>query len=284
MNFQTFCEFYSPQGRNRDEWENWYTQQYGRKKARDYRTDEVDMNFYNSLQDWNIKKGNGVSGAFSDQVKHLKAMLKYFESVEALKIHHNIYHREFKSFRSNPEHDILTKEEISKIFNYKGKGSLENVRDLIKVQYHACMRYSELKSELTKGVSNLHIHKTPEGYRWNILQGKVGERKGVPVHRDIIEMIDNNTFPHIISDQKYREYIKELLAILQIDKHKKIGTHTIRRSFCTNMFNDNHSFQEISQYSGHKTESQLREYIQAKNVLINNSIPTKWYNLYNLKG
>jgi integrase len=216
-----------------------------------------------------------LSGAFSDQVKHIKAMLKYFESVEGLKIHHNINHREFKAHISSPDHDILSSEEIQSIFKYKGKKYLENVVSLAKIQYHACMRYDELRSELEKGVDALNIQKTSEGYIWNLLQGKVSKRKSVPVHKEIIDMFQNGTFPHLISDQKYREYIKELLAILQINKTLKIGTHTFRRSFCTNMFNAGHSFQEISQYSGHSTEKQLREYIQAKNVLINNTIPTE---------
>jgi integrase len=275
MDFQKFVEFYAPEGDELKEWEKWYITKYGKSKAKEYKTDETDMTFYNNLQDWNIKKGNGLSGAFSDQVKHIKAMLKYFESVEGLKIHHNINHREFKAHISSPDHDILSSEEIQSIFKYKGKKYLENVVSLAKIQYHACMRYDELRSELEKGVDALNIQKTSEGYIWNLLQGKVSKRKSVPVHKEIIDMFQNGTFPHLISDQKYREYIKELLAILQINKTLKIGTHTFRRSFCTNMFNAGHSFQEISQYSGHSTEKQLREYIQAKNVLINNTIPTE---------
>ena len=249
---------------------------YGKSKARQYRTDETDIHFYNILQDWNVKKGNGLSGAFSDQIKHIKAMLRYFESTEGIKIHHNINHKDFKVHTKNPDHDIFTEEELELIFNYKGKGYLENVRDLAKIQYYACIRYDELKSELAKGINKMDILKSGDNnHRWNIYQGKVKKPKSIPVHARILSMIKENKFPHLISDQKYREYIKELLAILQIDKHKRIGTHTFRRSFCTNMFNNGHSFAEIMQYSGHQTESQVREYIQAKNVVINNTIPTE---------
>lgn len=275
MDFQKFVEFYAPKGDELKEWEKWYLDKYGKSKKREYKTDETDMNFYHNLQEWNIKKGNGLSGAFSDQIKHLSAMLKYFNSVEGLKIHHNINHKDFKPHRSSPDHDVLTPEEIDLVFNYKGKKYLENVRDLAKIQYHACMRYDELRSELKKGVDNLNIQKTTEGYRWTLMQGKVTIRKGIPVHKEIMDMLQNGTFPHLISGQKYNDYIKELLEILKINKTLGIGTHTFRRSFCTNMFNAGHSFQEILQYSGQSTEKQLREYIQTKNVLINNTIPTE---------
>jgi integrase len=276
MDFNKFIELYKPKDKERTEWEQWYLQNHGKSKARQYRTNETDIHFYNILQDWNLKKGNGLSGAFSDQIKHIKAMLRYFESTEGIAIHHNLNHKDFKPHTKNPDHDILTEEELKLIFNYTGKGYLENVRDLAKIQYYACIRYDELRSELNKGIEKMDIVKSGKnGYRWNIYQQKVKSTKSIPLHGRILSMINEDSFPHLIKDQKYREFIKELLAILQIDKHKKIGTHTFRRSFCTNMFNNGHSFAEIMQYSGQQTESQVREYIQAKNVVINNTIPTE---------
>ena len=132
----------------------------------------------------------------------------------------------------------------------------------------------ELDSELKKGKENLLITQTTGGYVWDIMQGKTGERKEVPIHNAILELINSDNFPHLISEQKYRDYIKEILLAVGITKNKKIGTHTFRRSFCTNMFNAKHSFQEITQYSGHSTEKQLRQYIQKKNVVIENTIST----------
>jgi hypothetical protein len=275
MDYDKFIEVCSkPEDMDLAKWSKWYTAKYGRSRSRQYRTNEIDLKFYRNLKEWHIERGNQLSGAFSDQIKHIKKVLDHFKSEDDIEVHHNIKHKDFKGFRNSPEHDILTEDELSLIFSYRGIGSLENVRDLIKVQYHMCMRYDELRSELDKGVDKLPIVKTSKGYRWTVLQGKVDERKGVPVHREVMDMIHAKTFPHIISNQKYNQYIKDLLHEIGVRKSLKITTHTIRRSFCTNKFNQGHSFTEIMHYSGHKTERQLRDYIRTENMDLANSIST----------
>jgi len=252
---------------------NWYLTNYGKSLSRTYLTNEVDMKFYRLLEEWTELRGNG-NNTFGGYIKHIKAVLKYFVGIENIPIHYNLNSSEFKSIMISPEHDVLTPDELQLIFNYKGKAYLENIRDLAKIQYYACMRLDELRSELKKGKDKLVITQTKGGFVWDIMQGKTGERKGVPVHRIIMDLINSDSFPRLISEQKYREYIKEILLAVGITKNKKIGTHTFRRSFCTNMFNAKHSFQEITQYSGHSTEKQLRQYIQKKNVVIENTIST----------
>lgn len=275
MDYEKFVSTCSKEeDRDLTKWSKWYSDKYGRSKSRQYRTNEIDLKFYRNLREWHTKRGNQLSGAFSDQIKHIKKVLAHFKSEDKIEVHHNIEHKSFKGYRSSPEHAILNEEELERIFSYSGKPMLENVRDLIKVQYHMCMRYDELKSELEKGVDKLPIVKTDKGYRWTILQGKVSERKGVPVHRDIMEMIHENRFPHIISNQKYNNYVKDLCSAVGIQKDLSIASHTIRRSFCTNKFNQGHSFTEIMHYSGHKTENKLRIYIRTENMDLSNSIST----------
>lgn len=273
MDFSQFEAVLNPNSSLSTTMKNWYLTNYGKGLSKTYLTNEVDMKFYRLLEEWNELRGNGKN-TFSGYIKHIKAVLKYFVGIENIPIHFNLNSSEFKSVMISPEHDILTPNELQLIFNYKGKAYLENIRDLAKIQYYACMRLDELESELKKGKENLLITKTQNGYVWDIMQGKTGERKEVPIHNAILELINSDKFPHLISEQKYRDYIKEIILAVGIKKDKKIGTHTFRRSFCTNMFNEKHSFQEISQYSGHSTEKQLRQYIQKKNVVIENTIST----------
>jgi integrase len=273
MDFSQFEAILKPNSSLSITMKNWYLTNYGKGLSKTYLTNEVDMKFYRLLEEWNELRGNGKN-TFSGYIKHIKAVLKYFVGIENIPIHFNLNSSEFKSVMISPEHDILTPNELQLIFNYKGKAYLENIRDLAKIQYYACMRLDELESELKKGKENLLITKTQNGYVWDIMQGKTGERKEVPIHNAILELINSDKFPHLISEQKYRDYIKEIILAVGIKKDKKIGTHTFRRSFCTNMFNEKHSFQEISQYSGHSTEKQLRQYIQKKNVVIENTIST----------
>lgn len=273
MDFSQFEAVLNPNSSLSITMKNWYLTNYGKGLSKTYLTNEVDMKFYRLLEEWNELRGNGKN-TFSGYIKHIKAVLKYFVGIENIPIHFNLNSSEFKSVMISPEHDILTPNELQLIFNYKGKAYLENIRDLAKIQYYACMRLDELESELKKGKENLLITETQNGYVWDIMQGKTGERKEVPIHNAILELINSDKFPHLISEQKYRDYIKEIILAVGIKKDKKIGTHTFRRSFCTNMFNEKHSFQEISQYSGHSTEKQLRQYIQKKNVVIENTIST----------
>jgi integrase len=273
MDFNRFVEVFNPDKELTLIMKQWYQYNFGKNLSRTYLTNEIDMKFYRQLEEWNELRGNS-NNTFSGHIKHIRAVLKYYVGIENIPIHFNLNSSEFKSVMKSPEHDIFTPEELNLIFNYKGKAYLENITKLAKIQYYACMRFDELNSELKKGKNNLLISKTPDGHIWNIMQGKTGERKDVPIHSAVLELIESEEFPHLISEQKYRDYIKEILSAVGITKNKKIGTHTFRRSFCTNMFNANHSFQEISQYSGHSTEKQLRQYIQKKNVVFGNTIST----------
>ena len=140
------------------------------------------------------------------------------------------------------------------------------------------MRYDELRSELSKPFESLDIKKDNTGkYFWSILEGKTASeskiKKRFPVHKRILELYHSAKFPHIITNQKYNEYLKELLK--EVGIKIDVTSHTIRRSFCTNMFNQGYSFPDIMQYSGHSTEKQLRTYIRVKNVIRDNSIPTE---------
>jgi len=270
--FQETC--FKDEDRDFIKWSKWYSDKYGRSRSYNYRTNEIDLKFYANLKDWHLERGNDLSGAFTDQIKHIKKVLHYYQSHEGIEVHYNINSKEFKGYKSNKSHVILTEDELALIFQYKGLDSLENVRDLIKVQYHMCLRYDELQSELKKGVQDLAIVKAKLGYRWTIHQGKVNERKGVPVNREVMVMIQENRLPHIITRQRYNDYINDLAKAVGIKSERNITSHDIRRSFCTNKFNQGYSFTQIMIYSGHTTEEKLRIYIRPENMDLDNSIPT----------
>jgi integrase len=243
-----------------------------------YLTDEIDLVFYRELREWNIGKGRS-DHYFGSVIQKIKAVINHFRSVDKnFPFHVNIDHKKFITIKVNPEHDILTEAELEKVFKYSGEKRYENVRDLIIIQYHSCLRYDELRSELSKGKDALDIYHDENGdYFWRILEGKTGKKnklkKVIPVHKKILDLLPSANFPHLISSQKYNQYLKELITKLKIEKD--ITTHTIRRSFCTNMFNNGIDPQDIMQYSGHSEEKMLRNYIKVKNISRTNSIPTK---------
>lgn len=243
-----------------------------------YRTDEIDLEWYNKLREWNKARGNNEN-YFGSIIQKVKAVINHFRSIDnTFRFHPNIDHKKFKTIKINPDHEILTEEELDRLFNYTGKRYLENTRNLAIIQYYACSRWNEIEQEIKRGKEALTIYQDKNGkYFWDILEQKVSAKtkikKSFPLHKKILDLYHSDNFPHHITPQKFNLYLKEITEELGIDK--VITSHTFRRSFCTNMFNDGHDPQEIMIYSGHSTETQLRQYIQKKNVRRSTSIPTE---------
>jgi site-specific recombinase XerD len=235
-----------------------------------YRTVEIDLDFYKNLREWS--ENNGFKeNYFGTMISKVLAVMKHFISSQVdFKYHQHINHRSFKAIKKEVEHQILTPDELKLIYSYKGKKRLENVRDIAILLYHGCLRWNELYYQLK--TKNLEITQTKDGYVWNIKQSKVGEFKSIPVHQKVLDLYLTDKLPPSMAQQKFNLYIKELMVELKINK-TDIKSHTLRRSFCTNMFNDGQDPQSIMGYSSHKTEKMLRSYIQKKNVVRENSIP-----------
>jgi integrase len=253
------------------------------KSKKKYRTDEIDLDWYKSLRDWNTEGGNN-DNYFGSIIQKVKAVINYYRSIDKnFPYHPNIDHKKFKTIKLSHDHDVVTEVEMELIYKYSGIGYLENVRDLIIIQYHACLRYEELESQLNKGKEALEIYKVTndkneEKYFWKILENKTGRlsriKKVVPVHKKILNLYHSANFPHIITSQVYNRYTKELMKLLEIDK--KVSSHTFRRSFITNMYNNGIDEDYIMQYSGHIDRRTLRKsYIKTKNVFRENPIPTE---------
>jgi len=242
-------------------------------KDHKYKTDEIDLKFYKELQEWSYEEKEHLPNTFGNHIKKVKAVMNYFIAEEKGFQHHpNIKSRRFQKISKSVPHEILSPDELDLIFNYNGKDYLENARDITKFLYWGCLRYGEFKKALKQ--KNLIIQKTKHGFKWTVYITKNEELKAIPIHNDVMELINNNWIPRNIDRGNYVTYLKEILKECEIHK-EKIGAHTIRRSFCTNMYNDEHTPANIMMYSGHKTEKMLMEYIQQKNVVLKSTIPTE---------
>jgi len=254
---------------------NWYKATYGNNCTKDFQCAELDLEFYRLLEEWFALRGLGDNYRGS-LIQKIKAVIRHFATTEKdFEFHQNIRHPSFKTIKKSVESDVLTEDEIERLFNFRGEDYLENTRDLMLVQYYACLRYNELKSELLKGFDGLNIFKVTiqeeEKLMWRIMQNKTSALKTVPIFKRC-EHILFNSYPRIISPQKYNFYIKKLVDKLEL-KDKRITTHTLRRSFCTNMFNKNHPIRDIMQFSGHKVESEFLKYVKGESINRVNSIP-----------
>lgn len=242
-------------------------------KKHEYKTTEIDLNFYKELQEWSYEEKEHLPNTFGNHIKKVKAVMNYFISEEIGFQHHpNIKSKRFQKISKSVPHEVLTSKEIELVFNFEShKDSLNNVRDITKLLYWGCLRYGEFYEAIQQEPLRLEEGKKT---KWQVYVSKTEELKTIPLHEDALKLIREDKLPRLIERENYVKYLKEILLECGIKK-TKIGAHTIRRSFCTNMYNEEHSPKYIMMYSGHKTERMLMEYIQQKNMDLDSTIPTK---------
>ena len=242
-------------------------------KKHNYKTTEIDLNFYKELQLWSYEEKEHSPNHFGNHIKKVKAVMNHFIAEEInFQYHPNIKSRKFQKISKSVPHEILNTREIEQVFNFEShRDSLNNVRDITKLLYWGCLRYGEFYEAIQQKPLRLEEGKQT---KWKVYVSKNEELKTVPLHEDALKLIREERLPRRIARENYVKYLKEILEKCGINK-TKIGAHTIRRSFCTNMYNEEHSPKYIMMYSGHKTEKMLMEYIQQKNMDLNSTIPTE---------
>lgn len=264
-------------------------EQYEKDLKKSVLVEDVNRYFSADFKKWILSKGNSES-YHGDFNKKIKSMFKYY--AEEYPDSFN-YHRDVDSSRlfpvKRPENDgvIITPEEWEKIYAFDGSPELNNVRDLMIVQYHACFRISDLNHQLRKlengGSLDITKEETEEGetaYYWKTLDVKNTTKKKenvfkeFKVHDRILDMYRSGNFPkRIPDDQEYRKGIIEIMELLGIDKSPR--SHDLRKSFCTNHYRMRGvTIQMIMEYSGHQSENSFRTYINLKPRTMQNNIPT----------
>lgn len=266
-----------------------------------YYSDDIDLKFYIKLKEWyrlpihrqRLKSGEmsepySLSDTyFGNAINVLKSSIKHFRTtIPNFPFSPQIENEDFKRPRSKSRHEVLREEHIEKLYNYKGAPYKEKVRDLAIILYHACLRYADLENEMNNGFKNLRIYKTSDGWEWDIHQSKTDDNKTIPLHKRIVDMYESGRIKElynskgnrnkIIERQKFSEWFKEILRELEIP-FNKIGAHTMRRSFITNMINNRKTHVEVMAYSGHKDIATFQAYCQRHNIKVTagNTIPTE---------
>lgn len=184
---------------------------------------------------------------------------------------------EFKDFKAKREvipQLTLTLQEINQLYNYDFSENkrLERVRDVFVLGCVTGMRFSDLK----------RIKKENVGYNEITIREVKDKSKHLKIplvntSREILKKYDYKL--PCISDQKFRDYLKELCCLVGFNRemvytkrignevfetrykmYERIGTHTARRSFVTNMMNQNVPDKAIMKITGHKSISTFQAY------------------------
>ena len=191
-------------------------------------------------------------------------------------VHKNHYYKEYPVHREETVNIYLNDAEINQMFDLDLTHipHLERIRDMFVIGAQTGLRFSDLysirKRHINDEVITLKTYKT----------GTTVEIPIFPKTRALLEKYDYK-LPTAISNQKFNEYIKEVGKLVGIDTitrktvlratgedvdHKKkyelITTHTMRRSFCTNLYLADYPILGICAISGHATETEFIKYVK----------------------
>ena len=244
--------------------------------------DLFDSTFERRFTAWANNKGyakNTIIATFSI----LKVWLKNAKE-EGLSVGED--YRKLPSKGSDVENIALTTDEIEAIFKLDipnlikenkidAKSAIEATRDLFIIGCWTGLRRADL-NRINEAVFNL------EANTLTIQTQKTAKRVTIPLHPMVRQLYNKykGTFPRLIDKSKANAQLKELgrLAGLtemtlrttvkggkeiteRLMKYQRIGFHTGRRSFATNLYRMGAPSISIMQMTGHTTESNFLKYI-----------------------
>ena len=244
--------------------------------------DLFDSTFERRFTTWANSKGyakNTIIATFSI----LKVWLKNAKE-EGLSVGED--YRKLPSKGSDVDNIALTTDEIEAIFKLDiptlikenkidAKSAIEATRDLFIIGCWTGLRRADL-NRINEAVFNL------EANTLTIQTQKTAKRVTIPLHPMVRQLYDkyNGTFPRLIDKSKANAQLKELGRLagltemtlhttvkggkeitVRLMKYQRIGFHTGRRSFATNLYRMGAPSISIMQMTGHTTESNFLKYI-----------------------
>lgn len=255
-------------------------QKFEKYRNKNYKLSELDSKFSKRYQEYASDVLDLSKNSISKDIRQLQAVCNRALR-EGLKVHKDIFKRQFGGKYEPAQFVTLNEDEINLIRSYTGTAKLENARDwLIIGCWTGCRVGDMMKLDDKTNIENENGRELI-----SYIQEKTGKPIKVPVHPMVQEVLDRRgKFPKKISDVKYNEYIKELCKEVELkemvegskvvktkdDKFRKkkglyekwelISSHVGRRSFATNMYMKL-SNKAIMKVTGHGSEAQLMQYI-----------------------
>ena len=235
------------------------------------RFESIDLIWYASFKSYceGVKKHS--VNTFGRNVGLIKTFLNY-----ALREKYtlNDKFKLFKAKREVTDQVVLSKSEVLKLyhFDFSKSSKLERVRDVFVFGCLTGMRYSDFMRVQRENIQNETITLREVKDKSKTLKIPL-----VDISRAILEKYDYEL--PVISDQKFRNYIKEACKRVgftqevvksirignkvfnqTLKKYERISTHTARRSFITNMINAGVPNKVIMGITGHKSIVTFQNY------------------------
>lgn len=245
--------------------------------------DMFDSTFERRFTTWANRKGyayNTIVATFSI----LKVWLNHAkkEGMKVGEMYHNL-----PSKGSDSDNIALTSDEIEAIYNLDipsliasnqidAKSSIETTRDLFIIGCWTGLRRADL-NRINEAVFDFDCNTL------SIQTQKTDSRVTIPLHPFVKKLYEkyHGNFPRLIDKSKANNQLRELGRLAGIDtltlrstvkggrvvterllKYQRIGFHTGRRSFATNLYKMGAPAISIMQMTGHTTEANFLKYIK----------------------
>jgi integrase len=241
--------------------------------------DKIDMPFYYSFVSF-LEKENFSLNTIGKHLKNVIALMNR-ATEDGINTNLKFKHRDFKRVSERTTSIYLTVDEIESLYklNLSDIPEWEKARDIFLIGYYTGQRVSDYN-----GLTKKNIKKFDNQEVFEIFQKKTKKTIYIPVHPRIKEIMNKRYrgyLPTKMPDQEINEHIKKVARKAKIkesvltkitiggvikeetiSKHKLIGTHTARRSFCTNAYLSKMPVIDIMALSGHTTEKEFYNYIK----------------------
>jgi integrase len=246
---------------------------------------EIDLNFHEKFINYLMKEeilSDNTIGGFIDTIK----LFCGNASKKELNVSKDYKLTEFYS-PSNKTKDIYLKDsEINLIYNTRFEQDyLDNAKDWFIIGARTGFRISDFLQLEKENLDDGFIYKETFKTEFPVI---------IPIHEQVQEILDkrNGEFPRKISDQKFNEYIKEVVKIAGITertegakmvlqeitkdgkkkkisrkkfgiypKNELVSSHTCRRSFATNLYGKIDTL-TIMKITAHQSEKVFLDYIK----------------------
>lgn len=258
--------------------------------------EDIDLDFYFSFRKFLTNEGLAIN-TLGKRIALLKTILK---DATDRGVNKNLafLSKQFSVPREKTDNIYLNEDELMEIYklDLSNNKRLENVRDLFIIGCWTALRWSDLSKLTEKDIESGYI---------DIEAKKTRELVKIPVHYLVKQIIlkHNGNLPKKITGQKMNEYVKELGSKIKslheftskkitkggketiniLEKYKRITTHTMRRSFATNLYKDGISTFDIMKITGHTTEKSFYLYIKLSPKESADNILKHWDEKYKLK-
>lgn len=185
----------------------------------------------------------------------------------------------FKCSYENPQREILTMEEIERIYNKSLLPRLAQVRDVYLFCCFTGLAFTDVMQ-----LTAINIIIGMDGEKWIITDrqktGTLEEVPLLPVALEILEKYSCNIVLQkkkqllpLCSNQRFNGYLQEIADICGIDKH--LTSHTARHTFATTVTLENDvPIETVSRMLGHKSIRTTQIYAKITRKKISNNMRT----------